>query len=44
MSDVHPAPDQAAWLAAGSAPRNGIGTAALVLGIIGLALAVERNN
>ena len=40
MSDVHPAPEQQSWPTGPSGPRNGIGTAALVLGIIGLALAV----
>jgi hypothetical protein len=40
MSDVHPAPERPSWPTATAAPRNGIGTAALVLGIIGLALAV----
>jgi membrane-bound ClpP family serine protease len=40
MADVPPTQQRPSWPAAPSAPRNGIGTAALVLGVIGLVLAV----
>jgi membrane-bound ClpP family serine protease len=40
MSNVPPTQQPPSWPTAPSAPRNGIGTAALVLGIIGLVLAV----
>ena len=40
MSNVPPTQQPPSWPTVPSAPRNGIGTAALVLGIIGLVLAV----
>jgi Domain of unknown function (DUF4190) len=40
MSDLHPTPERPSWPAATSTPRNGMGTAALILGVIGLVLAV----